>query len=591
MSPLETVHILSSGQFPNSTVPPRVSMSQAAKEALSRSDTSLPRGAACLPCRKRKMRCDGGRPVCAQCVSRNQSEDCEYATPQGATRTQLLEENIHILEARIQELENPDSPSSSVKLHEPHVLPVNVGPLAQSSHVNERSTTEGQTTLSADEIYLLTDTFSLHASRLGFFMNVPRFISRVRSPQREPGQSALHDVLVSVSCLWGCRLSDGAAMQERQDQLLGLVLEQVASSLSIINSGPLSHDFISFIQAEVLLANYFFTNDRLLEGRYHSSAAVSLTLSLQLNLQKSIRIQDAGLSEPSATLLSGLPSPDDLIQIGERVNAFWTVHSLYKAWAAVLDLPSTVWAGEGPPGTQVEIPWPLSMDACEKGQISISDLDTRCTIMSFLRSGETTPVIELPPLALHSRASLLYTHAAWVSNKFTEDMPAADRTACQEQLHVLHTAVNQFLEEIVALEPIRPIRFLLTTSILTRGALIRLHAKSLKTETRSLETSISAANGILNILQQVNTMEFKYVDPITAVVLSCVGQVYVDEIVRCKLEYERAERSRSGRQLAYVSSLQSSAQQLLICMTDFGRICPLMASRAKQFRTAFATVQ
>lgn len=38
---------------------------------------------------------------------------------QGLTKTQMLEENIALLEARIRELENPAEAASSVKLHNP----------------------------------------------------------------------------------------------------------------------------------------------------------------------------------------------------------------------------------------------------------------------------------------------------------------------------------------------------------------------------------------------------------------------------------------------------------------------------------------
>ena len=64
------------------------------------------------------QRCDGNQPVCGQCRSKGRDEDCEYTTAPGLTRTQLLEENIALLEARIRELENPEE-GTSIKLHDP----------------------------------------------------------------------------------------------------------------------------------------------------------------------------------------------------------------------------------------------------------------------------------------------------------------------------------------------------------------------------------------------------------------------------------------------------------------------------------------
>lgn len=45
---------------------------------------------------------------------------------QGLTKTQMLEENIALLEARIRELENPSEAASSIRLHDPSAL--NISP-------------------------------------------------------------------------------------------------------------------------------------------------------------------------------------------------------------------------------------------------------------------------------------------------------------------------------------------------------------------------------------------------------------------------------------------------------------------------------
>lgn len=72
------------------------------------STTPLQRGSACLSCRKRKMKCDGSRPVCQQCSRANRAADCEYDDGKTKTRTQILQEKIQRLEARVHELEgNP----------------------------------------------------------------------------------------------------------------------------------------------------------------------------------------------------------------------------------------------------------------------------------------------------------------------------------------------------------------------------------------------------------------------------------------------------------------------------------------------------
>ncbi|KAI0355064.1 hypothetical protein OH77DRAFT_1403965 [Trametes cingulata] len=75
--------------------------------------TALQRGMACLCCRKRKMKCDGARPVCTQCSKANRASECQYYEKKRTSRTQLLQAKITKLEARLRELEAEQSPEPS----------------------------------------------------------------------------------------------------------------------------------------------------------------------------------------------------------------------------------------------------------------------------------------------------------------------------------------------------------------------------------------------------------------------------------------------------------------------------------------------
>lgn len=63
------------------------------------------------------QRCDGQRPTCDQCM-RSNILDCEY-TDEGLTASQILEQNITALEARIRQLEGDPG---SVLLHDPQTM-------------------------------------------------------------------------------------------------------------------------------------------------------------------------------------------------------------------------------------------------------------------------------------------------------------------------------------------------------------------------------------------------------------------------------------------------------------------------------------
>ena len=120
----------------------------------------LRRGGACVSCRRRKMvrcyfvlffllkdkfsifvffskRCDGKQPICTQCDRASRAEDCEYTTGQERSRVQILEDNISELEARIQNLQNPQVPrrelrsipqtpaTAAMRLHQPYLVASN----------------------------------------------------------------------------------------------------------------------------------------------------------------------------------------------------------------------------------------------------------------------------------------------------------------------------------------------------------------------------------------------------------------------------------------------------------------------------------
>ncbi|KAJ7063614.1 hypothetical protein C8F01DRAFT_1133708 [Mycena amicta] len=84
----------------------------------------LQRGSACLCCRRRKLKCDGTRPVCTQCIKMNREAECEYDDKKQKSRTQKLKEKLSMLEQQLHKLESehggsmspPDSGSDSSSL-------------------------------------------------------------------------------------------------------------------------------------------------------------------------------------------------------------------------------------------------------------------------------------------------------------------------------------------------------------------------------------------------------------------------------------------------------------------------------------------
>lgn len=63
------------------------------------------------------------RPICTQCLKANRGTDCQYHEKKHISRTQLLQQKVSKLEARLRELESeqpePSGSSSSSSLSSP----------------------------------------------------------------------------------------------------------------------------------------------------------------------------------------------------------------------------------------------------------------------------------------------------------------------------------------------------------------------------------------------------------------------------------------------------------------------------------------
>ena len=183
-------------------------------------------------------------------------------------------------------------------------------------------------------MYLLSiQTFMANASQLGFFLNPTRF--------RRGGVT--NDALMSAVYLWGSRLSASNTLRAREAYFADRATQAVSGTTMTTQSTSVLHT----IQAEVLLANYFFSTSRILEGRYHTLAAVALATGSRYHQL------DLGT-------MSGDP-----IGAGEKIRAFWTVVAVDKAWAAAMNSPPSL-SHSGRTGVRVTTPWPLTAEAYEQ---------------------------------------------------------------------------------------------------------------------------------------------------------------------------------------------------------------------------------
>ncbi|KAI0833592.1 hypothetical protein BC628DRAFT_1414358 [Trametes gibbosa] len=516
------------------------------------SSKRAPRGAACLNCRRRKMRCDGIRPICGQCIRTNREIDCEYTDGPGPSPTQVLEEQIARLESRIRELEHPELVAPSVTLNPatgsglrtqspagtigsagrsllgrvvtpdavPAAIPAGAAPIL--SH--DPSVEPPQ-----DLVRNLVNSFLSHSASLNFFLHVPRFMQAVQQPNVETRRAQLSPALLNAVYLWGAHVSTSNALRAFEPIFQARVTSALSSALR-----ESQYSVINLIQAEVLMANYFFTMSRFLEGRYHCSAAVALALSCRLHKMRSSTDQGlgrAGARHDEQVREYNLPLPRDAVEEGERMRSFWYVYAMDKSWAVAMGSPSHF---NGVAQSGLDTPWPLEMAQYEAGGYP-PDYRSALTVYNFVSGGPAPPVVARDSqLASRAKASILFERATALASEWSST--ETNRNEFYGRFVGLDSLIDRFIATLPPVDRSGSPDIALTslvTHTLARAATIQLRSSFKDYDRMNDGKDLVAAQAAALALENVfPNMTSRHVDPILAILWTAVCRVLIGEIVR-----------------------------------------------------------
>ena len=190
------------------------------------------------------------------------------------------------------------------------------------------------------------------ATEFGFFLNIPRFHASMFQafPPGHPARPS--PALIFSTYLFAIRISNDPQVKPNETAYLTRATQEAATALS----GSHPHKVMHSIQAEILLAIYFFSNGRFFEGKYHVANAVSTAVSAGLHKLRS--------SGPTSAV--ALPPHRDPIEEGERIICAWNVFNLDKCWAVALDDSPNFEHSTHPLAAKIDTPWPLDMDEFEQ---------------------------------------------------------------------------------------------------------------------------------------------------------------------------------------------------------------------------------
>ncbi|KAI0028440.1 hypothetical protein K488DRAFT_27143, partial [Vararia minispora EC-137] len=573
--------------------------------------SALQRGKACLNCRRRKMKCDGVRPVCGPCDHAGRGDDCEYTDGQGRSRTKMLEETIGRLEARIHELENPDNSAPNVMLHDPQKTIQMSSPVSYSGHQSPTGAHSSAPSPVGSEFYYqastfpipwqtadatqisglrgasshvsgwdpddlppnvaaeLTDIFFQNTGQLPWFLHQARFRERLALPSGSFGRPI--SALLSITYLWGIKFASTDVWATYEPGFLSQALSDIGHALA----GQPSHHIVQVIQAHVLLATYLYHVGRFLEGRHHTDAAASLAIHCRLHKIRSAQPTRTHVSYMDPVEIA-LPEPRDQIEEGERINAFWTAFEQDRVWAVVLGVPTVIFDVDGA-GTQIDTPWPLEMEVYEQGQI-YPDLRTSGTLKNFFGGINSSWPWEInSALTQLCKASALFERATRLAVSWRPVLPSAN--AYYTEFVSLDSRIEEFKATLAPLESFAQLRAVeiqqaYTVHCIAQSATIQLHAAFAGQTTASRTKCLNAAFAILHLGTAAQVHNFAFLDHAAGSMWAAVCRVLINEIITLRSQYvDPSIPAIPGREAELISALD----QLQASMAAFAPTSALMS--------------
>ncbi|KAJ7867970.1 hypothetical protein B0H13DRAFT_1897349 [Mycena leptocephala] len=443
--------------------------------------------------RRRRVKCDGMRPKCGQCLRSSSFKDCEYADGR-PTRTQILQEQITTAEARIGQLEKPElaAPILPRNLHVGTSGSASPRPLSRGGSVQPqlrhlelssgRSSPMRMPTSSSEgippaKLEPLIYNFLQHSSQFGFFLNVHNF--------RESGM--------------GRSGSDEFTAHEARylSRALRTAVETLSGTQNNTSSGPTTARFST---------------------PYRLSAAVSLVISSGLH-----RIRSSAPGGPSGTAFHALVSPRDPMEECERIAALWTVVTLDSCWTTADGSPSNISYTD--PNARIDTPWPLDINAPGFNN-QVLPRSNIGTVTNFLANRQDSG---MSVSALHAKAAILFEQASCLSSQYRPNMEN------RHQFYVSFNSIDLVIERFKLSLPtvqLNATREMLVIHCLVHVAAIQLHNPFVADTHASRLRMLDAARAIVAYLAQVPLNEFVYIDPIMGTLLMATCQVFVAELRR-----------------------------------------------------------
>ncbi|KDQ20174.1 hypothetical protein BOTBODRAFT_389059 [Botryobasidium botryosum FD-172 SS1] len=295
---------------------------------------------ACIPCRRKKRRCDADKPACGLCVRIEQSNRCTYESEHHAERVLLAR-----AEGERAGTGSAGKANIPLMLHQSGGSPARAGP----------GPLEGPSSLRDPFLTLLKEKDMLTNIRdplVAVFLrhrwlyftqwNMSRFWAAYSLPPHHP--EGIHPALLDAMCLFGC-LQNHDSLRP-YEQLFYARLQR-----SLYDCLAHADRLLDFVRASMLAANYCYLKGRIVEGQSRASATVRFATACGLN-----QIDTYNYVTSNMTPL--LQPPKDLVNLGDMIHAWWGLFCIDRIGALLLEIPATVSHGDKATTTM----WPCALE-------------------------------------------------------------------------------------------------------------------------------------------------------------------------------------------------------------------------------------
>lgn len=189
------------------------------------------------------------------------------------------------------------------------------------------------------------------STTLGFFLHAERLNQAffASAPFGDPSRPS--PMLLNSIYLWGIIISGSPALTSHASLFLSRAIYHANNGSQSSSQVLIQHT----IQAELLLACYFYHMGLGVEGKEHCDAALRLSMNEDIHKIRGVEISEL---YPSV----------NAIGLGEIMNGFWVSFLIDTFVYCLWGLPTVLPDQDSEQG-RIDMPWPLDMEQYDKVKI------------------------------------------------------------------------------------------------------------------------------------------------------------------------------------------------------------------------------